>query len=283
MNLATVRYRGRQHAARVEGDVAGLLEAPDVGELLRTDPGLEEARTAAPAQRVSWDEVTPLAVVPRPAKIICVGLNYIGHIQEVGQSQPEYPTVFAKFARALIGHRADILLPSLSSKVDWEVELVIVMGRELRHANQDEAAQAIAGFTVGNDISARDLQNRTSQWLQGKTCEASTPVGPWLTTVDETGPEPAVPISCTVAGTLRQSSNTSDLLFKPPELVSYLSDIVALEPGDLIFTGTPAGVGQGLSPPVFLSEGQTVVSTIQGIGTLENTCRAEGHTAGALG
>lgn len=275
MNLASVRYDGRSFAARVEGHSVQLLDATDLGELLARPGGVESARTADAQGEVGWAAVTPLPVVPRPGKVICIGLNYVKHIEEVGQTRPEYPTVFAKYARALIGDRAPIMLPMSSSKVDWEVELVIVIGRPARHARPREAAAAIGGFAVGNDISARDLQNRTSQWLQGKTCEATTPVGPWMTTVDVTGPQPDLEISCTVDGAERQRSRTSDLLFKPVDLVAYLSDIVTLDPGDLIFTGTPAGVGQGMSPPVFLSEGQTVASTIQGIGALVNTCVAE--------
>jgi acylpyruvate hydrolase len=275
MNLATVAYEGQTYAARVVSDTAQLLDARDVGQVLSQPGGIEGASGAPASAEVAWSEVTPLPVVPHPAKVMCIGLNYVRHIEEVGQERPAHPTVFAKYARALIGDRAQIILPAASSKVDWEVELVVVIGHLLRHATPEEAAGGIAGFTVGNDISARDWQNRTSQWLQGKTWEATTPVGPWLTTVDATGPEPDLAITCSVDGQERQASRTSDLLFKPVDLVCYLSDIVTLEPGDLIFTGTPGGVGQGMKPPVFLSDGQTVVSTIEGIGSLQNTCRAE--------
>ena len=213
-------------------------------------------------------------LIPRPAKVLCIGQNYLKHIQEVGATVPEYPTVFAKFTRALIGDGDPIMLPSLSSKVDWEVELVMVIGQQVRDASQEEAAAAIGGFTVGNDITARDLQGRTSQWLQGKTCEATSPVGPSMTTTDETGVEPDLAIRCAVDGVVRQDSRPSDLVFKPVELVAYLSHIITLEPGDLIFTGTPGGVGQAMAPPVFLQEGQTVTSSIEGVGELVNTCRA---------
>jgi acylpyruvate hydrolase len=213
-------------------------------------------------------------LVPRPPKVLCIGQNYLKHIEETGSTRPDYPTVFAKFTRALIGDGDSIILPSISSRVDWEVELVVVIGREVRDAGAEEAAAAIGGFTVGNDISARDLQGRTSQWLQGKTCEATTPVGPCMTTTDVTGVEPDLAISCAVDGVVRQQSRTSDLLFKPVALVEYLSHIITLDPGDLIFTGTPGGVGQGMSPPVFLQEGQTVTSSIESIGSLVNRCRA---------
>jgi acylpyruvate hydrolase len=234
---------------------------------------LEAVRTGAPVTQVPKSAVVTLTLVPRPAKILCIGQNYLAHIEETGATPPEYPTVFAKYARALIADGDPIVLPAVSTKVDWEVELVVVIGREVRNAGPDEAATAIAGFTVGNDVSARDLQGRTSQWLQGKTCESTTPVGPCMTTTDEIGPEPDLAISCAVDGVVRQQSRTSDLLFKPIALVSYISQILTLDPGDLIFTGTPGGVGQGMVPPVFLSDGQTVTSSIEAIGTLVNRCR----------
>lgn len=274
MQLATVQYGERTYAARVEDGYFELLEASDVGVLLAMPGGVEAARTAEAASRVPKDAASVRALVPSPAKVLCIGQNYLRHIEEVGATVPEYPTVFAKYSRALIGDGDPIVLPSISERVDWEVELVIVVGREVRNAGAQEAADAIAGFTVGNDISARDLQGRTSQWLQGKTCESTTPVGPCMTTTDVTGVEPDLAIRCAVDGTVRQDSRTSDLLFKPVELVSYLSRIITLDPGDLIFTGTPGGVGQGLVPPVFLEAGQTVTSSIEAIGSLVNRCRA---------
>ncbi len=272
MRLATVGYNGRTHAARVEDDHFELLAPADVGELLSSPGGWQEAQSATPTSTVGREAVVMRTLVPRPAKVLCIGLNYVKHIQEVGAAQPEYPTVFAKYARALIGDGEPIMMPSISTRVDWEVELVIVIGRPARNVDANQAAAAIAGFTVGNDISARDLQGRTSQWLQGKTCESTTPVGPWMATADETGVAPDLAISCAVDGVERQNSRTSDLLFKPVDLVVYLSQILTLDPGDLIFTGTPGGVGQGLVPPVFLEAGQTVTSSIEGIGSLTNPC-----------
>jgi acylpyruvate hydrolase len=274
VRLATVSYEGRSHAARLEDGAAALLAAPDVGALLAALGGVDAARNASASATVPQSAVVTRALVPRPPKVLCIGQNYLKHIQEVGATVPEYPTVFAKFARALIADGDPIMLPSISDKVDWEVELVIVIGHEVRNAGPEEAANAIGGFTVGNDVTARDLQGRTSQWLQGKTCESTTPVGPSMTTTDETGIEPDLAIQCAVDGLLRQESRTSDLVFKPVELVMYISQILTLEPGDLIFTGTPGGVGQAMVPPVFLEEGQTVTSSIEGIGRLVNTCRA---------
>jgi len=274
VQLATVWYGERTYAARVGDDHFELLEATDVGALLAMAGGLEAARTAVASSRVPKDAATVRTLVPRPPKVLCIGQNYLRHIEETGATVPDYPTVFAKYTRALIGDGDPIVLPSISHRVDWEVELVVVVGREVRNAEGQEAAAAIAGFTVGNDISARDLQGRTSQWLQGKTCESTTPVGPCMTTADVTGAEPDLAISCTVDGAVRQNSRTSDLLFKPVELVMYLSQIITLDPGDLIFTGTPGGVGQGMVPPVFLEAGQTVTSSIESIGSLVNRCRA---------
>jgi acylpyruvate hydrolase len=274
MRLATVSFEDRTHAGRLEDDRVALLEATDVGSLLAQPGGVETARRVAPTATVPKSSVVTRSLVPRPPKVLCIGQNYLKHIEEVGASVPEYPTVFAKYGRALIGDGDPIMLPSTSTKVDWEVELVIVIGQHVRDAGPEAAAAAIAGFTVGNDITARDLQGRTSQWLQGKTCESTSPVGPSMTTTDETGTEPDLAIRCAVDGVVRQDSRTSDLVFKPVDLVAYLSRILTLEPGDLIFTGTPAGVGQALVPPVFLQAGQTVTSSIEGIGELVNTCRA---------
>ena len=274
MRLATVGYEGRSHVARVEDDHVDLLEPPDLGALLAGTGGVAAARGAPAVARVPRGAVVTRALVPHPPKILCIGQNYLKHIEETGATRPEYPTVFAKYTRALIADGDDIMLPAISSRVDWEVELVVVIGREVRNAGDEEAAAAIAGFSVGNDVSARDLQGRTSQWLQGKTCEATTPVGPSMTTTDVTGVEPDLAISCAVDGVVRQQSRTSDLLFKPVALVAYISHILTLDPGDPIFTGTPGGVGQGMVPPVFLHDGQTVTSTIEAIGSLVNRCRA---------
>ena len=239
MRLATVSYEGRTHAARLEDDQVALLGATDVGSLLAMPGGLDAARSAAVTATVPKASVATEMLVPRPPKVLCIGQNYLKHIEETGADVPAYPTVFAKYTRALIGDGDPIMLPSISKKVDWEVELVIVIGQQVRNAGENEAATAIGGFTVGNDVSARDLQGRTSQWLQGKTCESTTPVGPSMTTADETGVEPDLAIRCAVDGVMRQDSRTSDLVFKPVELVAYLSHILTLEPGRSHLHGDP--------------------------------------------
>ncbi|MDO8210334.1 fumarylacetoacetate hydrolase family protein [Conexibacter sp. CPCC 206217] len=273
MRLATVRHQGGTCAARIEGETAALLDARDLGELLaRGDGAAAAARVVGEIPAATARYAPP---VTAPTKVVCVGMNYRGHIEETGEPEPEYPTLFAKFADALIGASDEIVLPRDSERVDWEVELVAVVGRELRHADADAAAAGIAGFTVGNDISVRDWQGRTTQWLQGKTFDSTTPVGPCVVTTDEIGTFPDLEIRCEVDGELRQRSRTSDLLRGPAELISYISAIVRLHPGDLVFTGTPAGTGIGHTPPLRLEPGQSVASSIEGIGALLNPCVAE--------
>jgi acylpyruvate hydrolase len=273
LRLATIRHEGRTFAAEINGESATLFDAIDVGELLRRN----EEETTSPARVAEVPTATArfAPLVLHPSKIICVGLNYKAHIEEMGEEAPEFPTLFAKFADALIGASDEILLPHVSTSVDWEVELVAVIGKTVRHADEAAAADSIAGFTVGNDISARDFQSRTSQWLQGKTFANTSPLGPSLVTADELGAFPDLEIRCEVDGEVKQHSRTSDLLRSPAELVAYISAVVPLRPGDLIFTGTPGGTGQGQVPPVGLAAGQSVASTIEGIGALLNPCVAE--------
>jgi acylpyruvate hydrolase len=270
VRLATIRTAQGTRAARVEADRVVELVVPDVGALLASGVDPASAATAGPVHAL--DEVEFAPVVPDPAKIFCLGLNYRAHILEMGRELPRHPTVFSKFAVALIGARDDIWLPPESSQVDWEAELGVVIGRRVRRASADEARQAIAGFTVVNDVSMRDWQNRTLQWDAGKTWEHATPVGPWLVSPAEVDGAADLAIRCEVDGMVVQDARTSDLLFDPVEIVCDLSAICSLEPGDLISTGTPAGVGYARTPPVFLRPGQVVRTTIEGIGELVNRC-----------
>ncbi len=271
MRLATIRHGERTYAARIDRVGATLLEYADVGALLSSGNHWKVAAKADGAQ-LPVESLRYAPVIPVPSKIFCVGLNYHKHIQEMGHDLPAYPTLFAKFAGSLIGASDAIRLPRVSQKVDWEVEMVIVIGATIRYGEVATSRDAIAGFAVGNDVSMRDFQNRTSQFLQGKTFESSTPLGPWLVTADEVGSCPDLEIRCEVDGTVRQQSRTSDLLYSPEELVAYASQIITLLPGDLIFTGTPEGVGQGRKPPIYLGPGQTVSSIIEGIGEMHNLC-----------
>jgi len=276
MRLVTMRTGNGTRAGRLDGDTVTELPFDDVKAVLASGPdwAATAARATGATRALAGADLAP--VVPRPEKIICIGQNYLKHIQEMGAEQPKYPTLFAKYTRALIGPRDDIVLPAASDNVDWEVELAIVIGRETRHVSEGEALGAVAGWTVFNDVSVRDWQRRTGQFLQGKTFERTTPVGPALVTLDEAGDGSDLTLRCEVDGQVMQDSRTSDLLFKPAELIAYISTIITLDPGDIIATGTPSGVGAGRKPPVFLKPGQTVRAVVEGVGELVNTCVKEG-------
>lgn len=293
MKLATVRLEGlgdglddglddgpgdlgdRTTAVRVEGDWLVDLGLPDVGAVLASSGGLAAAATAEGRRRSAAGAVFA-TLVPRPSKVVCVGLNYRNHIKEMGRDLPEYPTLFSKFADTLIGARDAVQRPAETEAFDWEAELAVVIGRRVRRADEAEAVAAIAGFTVLNDITCRDWQFRTREWLQGKNWDSTTPVGPCLVTADEAGgPRPALGIRCEVNGRVMQQDSTGDLLFDPVALVRYVSAMVRLNPGDIIATGTPGGVGHAREPQVFLQPGDTVVTEIDGLGRLENRVVAE--------
>ncbi|MBW0089327.1 fumarylacetoacetate hydrolase family protein [Pseudonocardia sp. KRD-184] len=277
MRLATIRTATGNRAVRV--DDAGAVETgdADVRALLeRPDWAAHAAAAAGPSHEVAGLDYAPL--VPSPEKIICVGLNYRDHVLEMGNELPEYPTLFGKYAPSLVGAHDDIVLPAVSDKVDWEAELTVVIGSPVRHASREQAADAIAGYTVLNDVSVRDYQRRTGQFLQGKTFEHSTPIGPWLVTPDELpggGPESGWAISTVLDGETVQSSTTAELVFGAVDLVVYLSEILTLNPGDVIATGTPGGVGHARKPPRYLSDGAVLVTSVAGLGELRNTCRKE--------
>jgi acylpyruvate hydrolase len=185
---------------------------------------------------------------------------------------PIYPTLFAKFAQSLVGANDPVEIPYNSRSTDWEVELVLVAQGYTRHGTEVQAAKAIAGFTVGNDVSERTYQSRTTEWLQGKSFDRTTPLGPVLVTADDTGVNPDLPLRCLVDGVTMQSSRTSDMIFSPAQVVAYVSSIMTLEPGDLIFLGTPSGVGSGRDPAEHLTVGSLLTSEIDGIGRLDNLC-----------
>ncbi|MEZ5167555.1 MAG: fumarylacetoacetate hydrolase family protein [Acidimicrobiales bacterium] len=269
MRLTTIRHDGATRAARVEGDVLVLLAAADVGELLATgaDPLAE-----GPSLAAGDAERAPLVV--RPEKIVCVGVNYRDHIAEMGREVPDAPTYFAKYHRALIGPRDPIMLPpaDVSTQIDWEAELAIVIGSPVRHASPTDAFAAIAGFTVLNDVSVRDYQRRTTQFLAGKTFEGMTPLGPQLVTTDEIGDGSGLAITAEVDGVVKQSSNTSELVFNAVDIVADLSRIITLVPGDVIATGTPGGV-TARTPPEWMADGTVLRTAIAGLGECVNTCR----------
>lgn len=268
MRLATLVVDGRTCAARLDSDEYVLLDHPDVGAVLGAEGTADGTRT------VSERDAVFAPLVTNPRHIFCVGLNYRAHILEMRREIPEYPTLFAKFGSALIGAFDDLVLPYESSHVDWEAELAVVVGRPLRRADEDEARAAIGGFTVANDVSMRDWQRRTTQWLQGKTFERTTPLGPVLVTPDEVDGATSLELRCDVDGTPRQVASTSDLLFAPDVLLSYISHVVTLQPGDVVLTGTPGGVGASGGGSDGLTAGQTLTTTIEGIGSCVNRCVA---------
>jgi 2-keto-4-pentenoate hydratase/2-oxohepta-3-ene-1,7-dioic acid hydratase in catechol pathway len=224
---------------------------------------------------VSADDIAELSnderldvVVDSPQQIFCVGLNYREHAVEMGLASPKAPMVFTKFVSALSGQHA--LIPVVSEQTDWEAELVVVIGSGGRNIDKESALDAVAGFAVGQDVSDRILQmaGTNAQFSMGKSWPNFGPVGPWITTLDEIAHPEDLAISCAVSGTMYQDSRTSDMVFSVSEIVSYLSTVVELRPGDLIFTGSPHGVGQGQTPPLFLKPGDNITTAIEGLGIL---------------
>ena len=236
MRLATIRTGDGTHAARVEGDALVELDYPDVGALLRSgDDALVRAQgdEHVTGAEHALDTADFATLVLDPGKTVCVGVNYADHVAEMGRELPEFPTLFAKYTDALIGAHDDIWLPRVSDMVDWEVELTVVIGHPVRHASPDDAAAAIAGFTVANDISMRDWQNRTLQWLQGKTFEHATPIGPWMVTPDEVGgTAPDLELTCEVDGVDAPAQpDVAARLRARGRRSPYLSDVVTLAAG----------------------------------------------------
>jgi acylpyruvate hydrolase len=275
MRFTTVRTVDGTKAARVEGEEMVLLPYADVGELLASGEGWQERGGSADGEKMPLEGADLAPLVPHPEKIFCVGLNYLDHAAEAGLELLDQPTLFAKFARALIGPEDELVLPdpSISTWVDWELELGVVVGSPIRHASADEALAAVAGYTIVDDISMRDWQLRTSQWLAGKTFEASTPVGPYLVTPDEVDPAAGLAMKLTVNGQTMQESSSDQLAIGVGEILSYISTIITLVPGDLIATGTMAGVGHVRTPPVYLTDGDVIECSIEGIGSQTTRAR----------
>lgn len=273
MKLSTVRLAGnRTAAARQDGDELILLPFADVGALLSAGDDWRERAAAAGGERVPLDGTSFAPVVPHPNKIVCLGLNYATHIKEMGRATPAHPTLFAKYDGSLIGAHDDIHMPPVSDDLDWEAELGVVVGLSGRHVPRERALEYVAGYTVVNDVTVRDWQHRTKEFLSGKTFESTTPVGPVLVTAEELPPGASgLSIACSVGGQAMQQSDTADLLFDVADIIAYVSTIITLLPGDLICTGTPGGVGAGRDPKVFLRPGQELVTTVEGVGELRNT------------
>lgn len=214
--------------------------------------------------------VQACAPIPRPGKVICVGVNYRNHVMEMKREIPTIPVIFAKLANTIVGPEAAVPMPRVSTDLDYEAELAVVIGRTGRYIKESEAYDYVAGYTAFNDISVRDWQRRTPQWLQGKSFDKTGPLGPVLVTVDEISDPHQLGIRSYVNGELRQNDNTDKMIFNVPFLVSFISQVMTLEPGDVIATGTPGGVGFAMDPPRFMKVGDTVRVEIDRIGSLEN-------------
>jgi 2,4-didehydro-3-deoxy-L-rhamnonate hydrolase len=219
------------------------------------------------------DGVRLRAPVPRPGKVICVGLNYRDHAEETGQAIPEEPVLFAKFANSVLAPEATIDVPALVEQPDYEAELGVVIGRTAAGVDAADALDHVAGYTCVNDVSARDLQSRSSQWLLGKAIDGFLRAGPWIATADEVGDPQTLAIRCLVNGEVLQDSSTKQMVFGVAELVAFISRTITLEAGDLIATGTPPGVGMAMTPPRWLRDGDVVKVEIERIGALTNTVR----------
>ena len=256
------------------------LGIPDLLSLIRGGTqSLARARAwvaEAPADAiVPLESVRLLAPLPRPPKVICVGLNYRDHAEESNMPIPSVPTIFAKFPTAVIGPDASIVLPKSSTRPDYEAEFAFVIGEGGRHIPASAWQEHVFGYTMLNDVSARDYQLATSQWMMGKTFDTFAPMGPWLVTADEIADPHALDISLTLNGVQMQNSNTRNLIFRIPELIEFLSSVFTLEPGDVVSTGTPSGVGFARKPPVYLQPGDEVVVRVEGLGELRNPVIAE--------
>ena len=270
------RADGTVEAGVLQDDrVTGLAAAgyPDMISVLRSGDDINNRLHGLAS--LPLPSVTLLAPIPRPPKLICVGLNYRDHAAESKMEIPTVPTIFNKFPNTVIGPGEPIVLPKNSTKPDYEAEMAFVIGKGGRHIPAERWREHVAGYTIVNDVSARDFQMATSQWLMGKTFDTFAPMGPVLVTADEIADPHALDISLEINGEVLQNSNTRELIFKVPDLLAFLSSVVTLEPGDIVSTGTPAGVGFARKPPRFLRAGDDVVVRVAGIGELRNPVVAE--------
>jgi 2-keto-4-pentenoate hydratase/2-oxohepta-3-ene-1,7-dioic acid hydratase in catechol pathway len=257
-----------------------LLRAGRIQALQQLHMRLAEARHDGPELPLkcwaSLEEIRLLAPIRRPPKIICVGRNYRDHAEEQGAKLPQAPLLFAKAPTSVIGPGEPIVIPKGSAKVDYEGELALVIGRQVRNAGLEEAAGAIFGYCCLNDVTERESQFSEKQWFRSKSMDTFAPLGPWIVTRDQLGESPELAITTQLNSEVMQSSSTANLIFSPADIITFVTRSITLEPGDIISTGTPGGVGVFRDPQVFLKSGDTVEITIEGIGTLVNPVTAEG-------
>jgi len=284
MRLVTFQRHDYTEAGVLQGDEIISLRAAGFADMLAVIAGGRDAlesirewmRRPPFGEVVRVSEVKLRAPLLRPPKIICVGLNYRDHAAESGLEVPDVPTIFAKFPTAVVGPGDPIVLPRASQKPDYEAEFAFVIGRRCRHVPEERWRDYVFGYTVFNDVSARDFQMATTQWVIGKSFDTFAPMGPVIVTADEIEDPHNLDIRLTLDGEVMQNSNTRHLIFKIPDLIAHLSAVCTLEPGDVISTGTAAGVGVARKPPRFLKPGDEVVVTVEGIGDLRNPVVAEG-------
>ncbi len=270
--MRLVSYEGG--FGRVEEQDGDRVVVPMGADLVAWLADQSRGGSVADDDPVAYDALALRAPVPRPGKIVCVGLNYRDHAAETGADVPTEPVLFAKFANSVVPDGAEVAIPPATSEVDWEAELGVVIGRRARRVGGEEAMDHVAGYTCLNDLSARDLQRRGGQWTRGKAIDGFLPMGPWLVTRDDVPDPQALAIGCSVNGEVVQESSTAQMVFGVAELVSVISQTMTLEPGDVIATGTPPGVGMARTPPRYLAPGDEVVVSIEGLGDLRTTMTA---------
>ncbi len=283
MRFVTFQNNGLAEPGVISGEnIVGLKQAGFPTLLSVIEGGLDARRRAeAWLDRAPAGEIVPLATarllapLPRPPKIICVGLNYRDHAAESKMEIPKVPTIFSKYPTAVIGPGDEIVLPKHSTGPDYEAELAVIVGKGGRYISKDRWRDHVFGYTNFNDVSARDYQEATSQWMIGKTFDTFAPMGPAIVTADEIADPHALDIQMIINGEVLQNSNTSQIVFRIPDLLEHLSSVFTLEPGDVISTGTPGGVGEARNPPRWLRPGDDVVVRISGLGELRNRVKAE--------
>ena len=268
MRLITAEHEGRTFAGVLQDDhVVPISGASQLNaELLRALPDVSLDTGAA----IELEALRLLPPFPRPGKVICVGLNYAPHVAESRRELPEYPVLFTKFAQSLIGPFDPIVKPGDSEQVDYEGELAVFIGAAARRIDRTRALEVVAGYSVVNDVTVRDYQYKTHQWLQGKAWDRTTPIGPAIVTGDEIGDPSELTVELRLNGAVMQSAPTSQMIFDVPTLISTISEFTTLEPGDILLTGTPGGVGYRRDPQVFLRPGDVVRVEIEGVGRIEN-------------
>ncbi|MFT0171459.1 fumarylacetoacetate hydrolase family protein [Paraburkholderia mimosarum] len=288
MKLVSYRRNGVPEFGAVKEDGVVVLSArlsrvPDLASLLADEVALQEARRIAAQSQVDFplDTVDLEPVIPRPAKIICVGINYVAHAAEAGRTVGKYPVIFHRFAETLLAHGAPLVRPTVSDNFDFEAELAVVIGKGGAHISPEDAMSHVAGYTCFNDASIRDWQFHTHQYGMGKNFRGTGALGPWLVTADEIPDYRQLSIQGVLNGEVLQTGSLSELAFDIPALISYVSQALDWQPGDILATGTPSGIGFKRQPPIFLKPGDKFDVMVPGVGTLSNPVADEARAVNA--